>query len=134
MKVVFDTNVLVSGILFGGPPRQLLQLTARGVITAYTSAELFAELEAVLRRRKFGLAPAQISQILHVVSESFEIVVPSTRLNVIKVDPDDNRVLEAAIAAQAQVIVSGDSDLLELGSYKGVPILTPSSLVMHLTG
>jgi putative PIN family toxin of toxin-antitoxin system len=114
MRVVCDTNVLVSGILFGGNPRELLRLCSSGKLTNFTSPELLREIEQVLLRPKFGLNEEQVYGIIRLFRDTFSLVIPETRICCITADPDDNRVLETASSAKAEAIVSGDTHLLEL--------------------
>ncbi len=129
MRIVCDTNVIVSGLLFGGPPNRVLRLIASDRLVNYTSTPMFRELDAVLRRPKFGLTTAEVAQMLRVFSTSFEFVAPSEALQVITQDPADDRVLETALAVNADAIVSGDRDLLDLDSFRGIPIRTPADFL-----
>ncbi|MGC8774819.1 MAG: putative toxin-antitoxin system toxin component, PIN family [Chlorobaculum sp.] len=129
MRIVCDTNVLISGILFGGKPRELLRLCSSGKVTNFTSPALLKEVEAVLIRPKFGLNEEQVYGIIRLFRDTFSIVRPEISLSVITADPDDNRVLETANAAQAEAIISGDAHLLDLGQWNGIPILTPAAFL-----
>ena len=124
-RAVFDTNVWVSGMLFGGEVQKVLLAAIEGRVIPIVSMELLQELEAVLKSRKFNYPPEAISTILYEVQTLAEMAHPRTRLHVIKRDPADNRVLECAIAGKVSWIVSGDLDLLELGRYRGIQILSP---------
>jgi len=125
MNVVCDTNVLVSAVLFGGQPREVLRRIAEGNAIGYTSPDLKRELADVLAREKFGLSSEQVSSILQLIGETFIEVVPDEVPDVIRDDPDDNVVLACAVAANAQWIVSGDRHLLDLKSYQETTILSP---------
>ncbi len=129
MKIVCDTNVLVSGMLFRGHPRRIVTLAAQARLTNITSPALLREVEAVLARPKFGLRPGQVDQILALFRDTFELVHPAGRLDVIAADPADNRVLEAALAASADIIVFGDRHLLALKEWRGIRMLSPAAFV-----
>ena len=129
MKVVCDTNVLVSGTLFGGNSQKILRLVGRRIINNYASPAIFRELETVLLRPKFGLAGDQVTGILHELRSLFETVIPSVQILEVKTDPDDNRILEAALTARAQFIISGDRDLLDLKIWRGIRILSPADFM-----
>lgn len=132
MRAVCDTNVLVSGVLFGGPPRQVLLMATQGQLTNHTSPALLREAEEVLLRPKFGLRAQQALRIVALFRETFEVVMPSVPVRVVRADPADNMVLEAAQAAGAGFILSGDKHLLGLGEWKGIRILSPAAfLEMH---
>ena len=132
MKIACDTNVLISGILFRGHPRQILFLAAQGRLTNCTSPALLREVEAVLSRPKFGLQPGQVAGILNLFRDTFELVNPSESVNVIIDDPADNRVLEAAAAATADLIISGDHHLLQLKEWQGIRVLSPADFVAEV--
>jgi uncharacterized protein len=129
LKIVCDTNVLISGVLFGGHARQILLLSSRGNLTNITSAEILAEAEEVLLRPKFGLTAQQVKAIIALFRDTFEIVYPAGRLKVIKNDPSDDRILEAAFESEADCIVSGDRHLLSLQSWRGIRILSPADFM-----
>lgn len=128
MRVTFDTNVLVSAFLFpGGPPEDVLRLALEGHLELITSRPLLAELSRVLME-KFSWDPARAEDAVGQVARHGIVVRPSQRLDVIEDDPADNRVLEAA-AEGADVIVSGDRHLLQLGEWRGIRILRPAHLL-----
>lgn len=129
MRIICDTNLLISGVLFKGNPRSILRLASEGRIENCISPEILQEAEEVLRRPKFGLAPEDVSAILETFQHTFTLVVPTTRVNIIKEDPDDNIILEAALAAQASCVVSGDSHLLAIHSWRGIRIVSPSEFL-----
>jgi len=129
MKIVCDTNVLVSGILFGGNPREILRLCSAGKVINFISPEMMQEVEDVLQRPKFSLLPEQVYRIIGLFMETFTLVTPLISVDDITSDPDDNRILEAAYTADAEVIVSGDNHLLELLSWRGIAILAPADFL-----
>ncbi|MCF7817206.1 MAG: putative toxin-antitoxin system toxin component, PIN family [Kiritimatiellales bacterium] len=134
MKIVCDTNVLVSATLSDGTPRKLLRLIACGEVENAVSLEILAEAKNVWVRPKFGLSPEQVTQAIDVFSEISLLVAPVQPVDVIKDDPSDNRILEAADAAKADCIVSGDKHLLNLQSWNGIEILSPASFLERLNG
>ena len=129
MRIVCDTNVIVSGMLFGGHSRTVLTAVAQGRVEAFTSPALLHELREVLQRRKFRLKPEQIDAVMELVRESFTCVDSSTVFSVIADDSDDDRVLETALASQSRVIVSGDGHLLALGAWRSVTVFSPADFV-----
>ncbi|MFV1981413.1 MAG: putative toxin-antitoxin system toxin component, PIN family [Rhodothermia bacterium] len=132
MKVVCDTNVLISAILFGGRPRDVLRRMIEGKATGYTSPELRLELAGVLGRKKFSLAHEHIDAIMRLIDSTFIEVFPNDVPSIIVDDPDDNMVLACAIAAKADFIVSGDRHLLSLGAYKSTLIRTVVDFLSEL--
>lgn len=136
MRIVLDTNVLISGFFWGGPPRQVLDAARSGRVELFTSPTLLAELHEVLQRPKFadrlrqvGVSAEQLVsdyQQLAVTVQDREFSLPFVR------DVDDIVVLACALEANATVIVSGDLDLLVLESAAGVSILTATQLLKLL--
>ena len=132
MKVVLDTNVLVSALVFpGGVPEQVYRLAIEGDITLIASPPLLAELARVLSV-KFGWQDDYVRAALAQLVRIGEIVEPVDRIRVIVDDPDDDRVLEAAQAAGAGFIVSGDRHLLGLGRWAEIVILAPAEFLAAL--
>ncbi|GAB6876173.1 putative toxin-antitoxin system toxin component, PIN family [Thermaerobacter litoralis] len=126
MRVVLDTNTLVSAIGWAGPPRDIFLALREGRHQLITTAELLSELERVLGDPK--LAPVRnhpsLPLVLAWLYRPEHLVVPQERVHVIREDPADNRVLEAAVAGRAAAVVSGDRHLLALEQYQGVEIVT----------
>jgi putative PIN family toxin of toxin-antitoxin system len=124
-RAVFDTNVLISGTLFGGLPFALLRLAAQGRIVLILSPSILDEYRRVLRE-KFRYTDREIFVREERVRRVATIVEPLEHLEVVTADPADDRVLEAAVAGKADVIISGDhAHLLPLRSFRGIPIVTP---------
>lgn len=134
MKIVCDTNVLISGILFGGHARRILQLSSTGRLVNSISDDILWEAQKVLQRPKFKLASQQVSAMITLFRDTLELVHPVKRYKVVETDPDDDRVLDAAAAAGAEVIVSGDKHLKGLISWHGIRILSPAELVLEIDG
>jgi uncharacterized protein len=133
VKVVLDTNVLISALVFpGGVPEQVYRLGIEGGITLVTSPPLLAELGRVLTD-KFGWQDDYVGAAVAQMVRIGEVVEPVERVSVIADDPDDDRVLEAAQAAGAAVIVSGDRHLLNLGRWDEVAILGPAEFLADLS-
>jgi putative PIN family toxin of toxin-antitoxin system len=134
VNIVCDTNVLVSGFLFGGHAREILRLASRGVIINFISPGILREVEDVLRRPKFGLHPEQVLEIITLFKDTFEIVTPSIRVRAISSDPKDNHVIEAALAARAEYIISGDRHLLELTKWEDIHLVSAAQFVQTVIG
>ena len=134
MRIICDTNVIVSGVLFGGRCRAILRLVSEGRLEGFISTALLIELEGVLLRPKFGLTAREVEAIVELVRQSFSLVLPTESVVLVADDPDDDAVLEAAVAANAQVIVSGDKHLLDLKMFRDSRIITPASLIKELSG
>ncbi len=122
VKVTLDTNIIISGLGFGGKPREILHLILDDKIKAVTSPILLVELEDVITK-KFQKLTYSIELVNKQIKRKFKIVKPKITLFVVKDEPD-NRVLEAAIEGDCKYIVTGDKELLRLKSYQDVRIVT----------
>ena len=133
MRLVLDVNVWISGLLWQGTPRQIIGLARSGAVTIFVSEPILSELQEVLARAKFqskirslGITSQDLMNLVRQLSEAClpdSVNVPNLR------DPDDAVILGTAIAAKAVVVVSGDLDLLVLGEFTGIPILTPADFL-----
>lgn len=134
MRVVLDTNVLVSAFIFpGGAPEDVYRLALTGRLDLATSPTLLAEFGRVLGE-KFGWEASRTEDAVAQVARIATLVEPTEHVDVIADDPDDDRVLEAASASAAEVIVSGDTHLIRLKSWRGIRIVPPATLVAELAG
>ncbi|HEX3941384.1 MAG TPA: putative toxin-antitoxin system toxin component, PIN family, partial [Acidobacteriaceae bacterium] len=121
--VLTGPTIFISALMFGGLPGTLLDLALVNSFQLLTSAVLLDELDEKLRE-KFEISPKDTHLIRIRLEASAVIVTPDFSLAVIEDDPDDDRVLECAVAGKADYIVSGDRHLVKLGSYRGIPIMT----------
>jgi putative PIN family toxin of toxin-antitoxin system len=123
IRVVFDTNVYISALMFGGLPGSLLDLGLLQSFLLVVSPALLDELDEKLQE-KFEVVAEDAAIIREKLESIAEIVRPDMVLHVITEDPDDNRVLECAVRGMADYIVTGDRHLLKLGSYDAISIVT----------
>jgi len=127
IRVVLDTNVLVSGLLFGGTPGKLLDLWKTGTIRLIMSRVMLDEFLRMLAYPKLRLSEEEIHYLLYVeVLPHAEIVKVQPSPILIPTDPSDDMFLRCAVAAGAKYIISGDRHLLQLKSYKRIKILSPA--------
>jgi putative PIN family toxin of toxin-antitoxin system len=131
MRLVLDTNVVVSAVLWGGVPRLLLQAGRERRASLFTSIPLLAELTDILVRLKFekklAASGLTIEQIVDRYAELASLVQPAAIAPTIFDDPDDDQVLACAMAARADLIVSGDRrHLLPMGIFEGMSIVSPA--------
>ncbi len=128
-RVTADSNIVISALTYpGGKPSQLLDLAREGEIILAVSEAILDEIADVLAR-KFKFTPERLAVSRKFITEVAQTVHPSTRLEVIREDPDDDRILECAVAAGSDYIVSGDNDLLRLGKYDGIRIVKVADFV-----
>lgn len=132
MKIVADVNVMVSALFWKGAPAGVIALVEAQQLALFTRPEMLEELEEVLSREKFA---AYLAERVWVVSEAVgkfallaTVVTPEVRVNLCR-DQDDNAVLECALEAGVDYIVSSDKDLLVLREFEGIPILSPSQFM-----
>jgi putative PIN family toxin of toxin-antitoxin system len=134
MRIVLDTNVVVSGFLFNGPPTDVL-LRVTGTLTEVFSSEpLLDELSATLRKRKLQYRLRETGYTADSLLLKYRLMVTVVSLveflEPVKIrDPKDEMVLSTAYAANAKIIVTGDKDLLTLRSFSGIRILTPAEFL-----
>jgi len=129
MRLVLDTNVVASALLWRGNPRQLMQAARGEGVQLFTSAPLLAELTDILSRAKFAKKIAaslfSVDQLVDLYSE-FAYVVRATPIPRIAPDHDDDVVIGTALAAKAKFLVTGDRSLLAVNEYEGVKIVSVS--------
>ena len=125
MRVVIDTNVFVSSFL-GGNPKKIVDLWKKGQITLCLSKDILDEYVEVLQR--IGLKnEEELKELLSLLSKGFNLIftAKTPKIKAVKNDPDDDKFIECAVALKANVIVSGDKAVKEIGDYMGIGILSP---------
>jgi putative PIN family toxin of toxin-antitoxin system len=128
MRFVADTNVIVSALVFGGVPRRAPELAEAGRHELFYSEAIQREVRRVLGE-KFGWDTMALQKVLSVLWSMGEMVVPRITIRVVLDDPDDDRILECALAANADLIVSGDRHLLRLHKYESIAIVSPREFI-----
>lgn len=137
MRVVFDTNVVVSSVLSGqGVPAQLVRRWRTKGFDLVVSSSVLAEYGRALSysqlRPLHGLDDVAIAQTVDDFRQEALVVEPPETLAVVEQDESDNRFFECAVAGEAEVIVSGDRHLLGMGEYRGIRVLTPAAFIAYL--
>ena len=123
MRAVFDSNIFVSALAIpGGQAERAVDLVIDGRVNLCTSREIIHEVLGVLAR-KFSKDPEELARTAVFLSDLADVIVPRKKLKVLKDDPD-NRVLECAVTAHADVIVTGDRAMLDLEKFRGTRILS----------
>ena len=129
LRVVIDTNVFISGLNFGGKPGEVLDLLIKEEMEVLVSPFILSELGSILRE-KFGWADEQVTRVLSLIEAKAIEVQPEQRISVIKEKDADNRILECAVAGEADYIISGDKrHILPLKEYSGIRILSPDAFL-----
>jgi putative PIN family toxin of toxin-antitoxin system len=136
VRAVIDTNVLLSGLIWHGTPHALIGQVRTGALTLVSSPALLAELADTVTRTKFRMALAWSNTHPHAMLAEVrllaEIVDPPKLLAPVSRDRDDDAVLALAAASQPDLVVSGDRDLLVLGMFAGVRIVTLAQALVLL--
>jgi hypothetical protein len=131
VKVVVDTNVLVSALLFGGKPGKLIPLWQRCTIRPLAPKEIIDEYLRVLTYPKFKLSEEDINFLLyHEILPYCEVIDVHPGPRIIRKDPADDKFIRCALAGKAKFIISGDHHLLALKSYQKIKILSPSDFLL----
>jgi uncharacterized protein len=135
MKVVFDTNVVVSACFWRGSPFDCLTAWAQGRCEAFVSPALLAEYHETLEELRLEYPKRAPVAWVDALTESAELVFPTDRAKGATPDPNDEMILECALAAEADFIVSGDQKhLLALREFQGIPIISPADFLRRLAG
>ncbi len=131
MKVVIDTNVVASGIFFGGNPQRLLQYAIKKDFDVFVSDEIVAEYTEIIQRlaEKYPDRPQRLP--LEPFISSCKFVSPKRKVTACR-DPDDNKFIECALESKCLYVVSGDDDLLSVKNYEGIEIITTAEFLHRL--
>lgn len=123
MNIVLDTNIIISGVFFGGLPRKIIEAVSYKKFTACASPEIINEyyeiIDEMIKRKQGHIN----NHVLNLLVQNMNIINPLSSINICR-DPDDNKFLECAVDAKALYIVSGDKDLLDIKNYDEVKIIT----------
>ena len=137
MRVVLDTNVIISGTFWAGASSKIIKLVEVGKIKLILSTAIVEEYEEILNsdeiKEKVGHHEERTSAI-HKILQIGTLIGPVERLAIIHDDPDDNKFIEAAISGNAQFIISQDKHLLNLKAYEGISIITPEQFLSSEAG
>jgi len=129
MKVVYDTNIIISGLLFSGKQRELLKYVIDHSVQLIISHSIIEEIGDVITRSKFKVhRELQVISVAELIELS-KLVHPTKKVNIVENDLDDNMIIECAIEGNAEFIITGDSDLLKIGSYEGIKIIDTNAFL-----
>jgi putative PIN family toxin of toxin-antitoxin system len=137
LRLVLDTNVVVAGLLWNGPPRRLLEAAIAGEVELFSSAVLLDELAHTLGYAKFAgrleVFGTSIAALVAQYTALVSLVAPVSVPRIVANDADDDHVIAAAVAARAELIVTGDrKHLLPIGSHQGIAIVTAREVANRL--
>jgi len=128
MRVVFDTNIFLAAALKGGFSEDILRIASNtDLVTLVSSDDILEELSRKLIKR-FQWEEAETNFFIITIKEICEVVEINEKINIITRDPEDNIILECAIAGNADLIISSDQDLIALKTFRGIGIIHPKTL------
>jgi putative PIN family toxin of toxin-antitoxin system len=138
MKVVFDSNVIISrAIKAAGIPARLFRYWQDGVFELLISEEILAECRRVMAyphtMKRHRYTKEQIDELIEALREFATVVQPDEVLDAVSADASDNRILECAVAGEADYVITGDKHLLSLQNYRGILILAPATFLLLLS-
>ncbi len=131
---MLDTNVLISGIFFSGPPAQILTAWRAGKVQLIVSTEIFEEYWRVGEKLAQKYTDINIEPILRLIIQNAELIQAAALPEPVSRDPDDDKLLACALAGNVEFIVSGDNDLLTISGYRGVNVLSPRAFLSEYLG
>lgn len=134
LRVVLDTNVLVSAIISEGKSRELLRMGIAKQFSIVTSDLILKELVVVLRRPKFKTSQDEVQRVIVALMRTAEVVNVTSKFKAVKEDPKDDMVVETAYDGNADMIVTGDSHLLALNNFKEIKIISVEKMLSCLEG
>jgi putative PIN family toxin of toxin-antitoxin system len=129
-RVTGDSNIIISALSRGGKPQELLDLARHGGIEPAVSDAILDEVGRILSD-KFEWSAERVNNVRAEIAAFTKHAVPTETLDVVKDDASDNRIVECAVAAGSDVIVSGDKHLLALGSFRGIEVMTVSDFLQR---
>lgn len=132
-RVTLDSNVYLSGFVFGGKPKRVLEMAINGEIEVAVSDPIIQEVRRHLLG-KFGWSEPRAAEAVESIAEFATHVTPTETIDTVATDPDDNRVLECAFSAGSQTIVTGDDDLLRLVGFRGIEIVRVADFLTRFSG
>jgi len=131
MRVLLDSNIWISAILAGGQPEKILNLAEQGLFGLFISDQIDLEILDVLKN-KYKMTDSLLDEVFFEIGKLASRVKIKNELEVIETDPRDNHVLEAALVAGVDFLITGDKHLLELKKFKGIEIVKPTEFLGRL--
>lgn len=129
MRIIIDTNVLISAIFFKGKPGVILEAWILGKLEIILSTDILNEYSEVIGRLSAKYPSVETSGIFYILTAGCKIVEPEVIENQVCDDPDDDKFIATALAGNTKIIVSGDKHLLDVNGYSGIEILKPAEFV-----
>jgi putative PIN family toxin of toxin-antitoxin system len=131
MRIVLDTNVLISGIFFSGPPSQILKSWRDGEVNIVLSEQILTEYQRIAEELSKQFPGVDITKILELLTIRAEIIDTHGFEVTACEDPDDDMFISCALASECRIIVSGDKHLLRLSGFQGIKVIKPRGFIDH---
>jgi putative PIN family toxin of toxin-antitoxin system len=129
MNVILDTNVVVSGIFFKGPPFEILTAWKKNKFSLVTTHEILDEYKIVVETLAEQFAGIDVTEILEIITLNSHISFSVALPNKVCADPEDDKFIAAALASKTKLIVSGDKHLLNVSGYAGIDVIKPGDFL-----
>lgn len=129
MRIILDTNVVISGIFFAGPPYQILKSWREGKLHLLISEEILAEYRRVGETLALQFPSIDLLPILDMLRANAEVLSVKCLSEPVCDDPDDDKFLACALAGECKLIVSGDKHLLKVSGFRSIKVLKPREFV-----
>jgi putative PIN family toxin of toxin-antitoxin system len=129
VRVILDTNVLISGVFFTGPPYHILKAWRDGIINIVVSSEILGEYQRVGGIVAKQFPGVDLDSILTLLAAEAELVVAPPLPEPVCDDPDDDKFLACALASKTKIIISGDKQLVQVSGYRGIEVIRPRTFV-----
>jgi putative PIN family toxin of toxin-antitoxin system len=129
VRVILDTNVVISGVFFTGPPYHILRAWRDGTVHIVVSAEIIGEYLRVGRALAKQFPGVDLDPILTLLAAEAELIVAPSLPEPVCNDPDDDKFLACALASKTKIIISGDKQLLRVSGYRGIEVIRPRTFV-----
>jgi len=129
MNIVVDTNIFISSFFWGGNPRKIMERIINGDDNLFICKEILQETASVMARQKFNVNDEYIARFIHSIEEVAYHIILTGMIQQVCRDSKDDKIIECALLANADYIITGDADLLILKEFKGIKIVTAQEYV-----
>ncbi|MDR2848465.1 MAG: putative toxin-antitoxin system toxin component, PIN family [Bacteroidales bacterium] len=133
MKLDLDSNIFVSAFFWGGHPRKIMERIIKGIDDLFISKDILQEVSSVMVRPKFGVEQEYVNHFIQSIEELSHLLYPKGLVKGVCRDKKDDKILECALIATADYLITGDNDLLVLKSFEGTQIITPNDYLSLIT-
>lgn len=133
MRITVDTNVLISALGWNGAEAAIIEMVLQSGLELCLSAQILSEFYRVVQYPKFGFSNEEIDGFIGRLLPNVFFVSPTQNIDAVPADPDDNKIIECAVAGKSSYIISGDKHLLHLREFEGIKILRASEFLQIIS-